>query len=218
MKYLFLLTVVASLAQPTLSVAQDSVLLRPKFVLVQLSSEKNRIEALAKNKRYSELEIVKKDAKGTKDATITDFKRHFDRYPVYFYIDTNINAIKARQFSGVLFDTAGNAIGNRLINENSQDYLIVYYGLPTTQPRSSTVVDASDEYSKLGEPNGKGLIICNYLFQQVMYFYKLGSSDLGLDKNKYKGCYYFSKKFDIEYFPLAQRFNKSVPNLIAIRK
>jgi hypothetical protein len=184
----------------------------PHYVLVQINSEKNRIDALQKAHRYADVEEVKKDAIGVKKAMMKDFSDHFSYCPVFYYVDTNIELIKSRQFEGILFDTAGRTITNLPIGPTSKDYLIVYYGLPTTQPHKVKVVkDSITEYSQVGVPSGIGLIICNYKLQQLRYIYKLGLAFVMLDKKKKKGYYYVSKHFNIEYFPLAADFNGRVP-------
>lgn len=184
----------------------------PHYVLVQIGSESNRIKAMEKARAYKELEIVKKDAAGVKAAMMKDFREQFTYCPVYFYVDTNIELIKARKFDGILFDTADQLVTNVPLKPDSKDYLIAYWGMPTTQPHNMKVVkDSVSQYSKVGEPSGKGLIVCNYKLQQLTYFYQLGLFMFTLDKKKLKGRYYFSKRFNIEYVPMASQFNNSIP-------
>ncbi len=65
----------------------------PSVVLVQLRAEKNRINALTKARKFKDLEIFKQDVTGVMIATIKDFKEHFNYCPVYYFIDTNTDAI-----------------------------------------------------------------------------------------------------------------------------
>lgn len=184
----------------------------PHYVLVQISSESNRIKAMERAHAQRELEIVKKDAAGVKAAMMKDFKDRFTFCPVYFYIDTNVELIKARKFDGILLDTSRQLVANPPLNANSKDYLVVYWGFPTTQPHNMKVVkDSVTQYSKVGEPTGKGLIVCNYKLQQLKYFIQRGLFMVKEDQEKQKGYYYFSKRFDIQYFPMAGRINSNVP-------
>lgn len=208
----FIVTVVLAVFCCSKVMCQEQVVIKPHYVLVQISSESNRIKALEKAHAYKDLETVKKDAAGIKAAMIKDFKDRFTYCPVYFYIDTNLDLIKARKFDGVLFDTAGQLVANPPLKADSKDYLIAYWGLPTTQPGNMKVVkDSLTQYSKVGEPNGKGLIICNYKMQQLTYFCRLGLYEWMLDKKKQKGYFYISKRFNIQYFPMADRINSHVP-------
>lgn len=211
MKYLAALLFSCGLCN-TPALAQNNAM-EPRYVLVQLCSENNRIEALTKARRYKELEEVKKDARGAMRATIKDFKDHFTYCPVYFFVDTNVEKIRARQFDGILFDTGKRLVTGIDLTPESKDYLIAYFGTPVAQPASTAVVtDGNAYYSNSGgEPSGKGLVICNYKFQQVKYFYRLGLSTLTIDKERNKGYYYFSKHFNIEYFPLVSKLSRKIP-------
>src|SRR5580698_8005575 len=86
---LIFINVIPGFAQDTLSADVKY----PIALLVQLKSEKSRIDAATRNKDYKALEEMKKDAKGARKAMIKDFKDHIDYCPVYYYMDTNLNQV-----------------------------------------------------------------------------------------------------------------------------
>jgi hypothetical protein len=182
------------------------------FVLMQLNSESNRITALEKDGKYAEVEEVKKDAQGVTSAVIKDFKDHFTRCPVYFYSDTNLNLIKERNFNGVLLDTNLQIVTNPPLHPDSKDYLVIYYGRPARQSHYNKVLTDTTAYRyDSGEPFGRGLVASNYKLQQLRYIYWIGPFSFLAKKGKTGEYNYFSKHFDIEYYPLASRLNKELP-------
>ena len=147
----------------------------PRAVLVQLRSEHNRIEALTKDGNYKAIKEVKKDAVEVKKRMILDFTTNYHYSPVYYYIGTNADFIKKKVFDGILMNADGSAVNKPVINSNSNDYVIVYYGYYIYQPKPTNVVKDSSRYIYDPEtPPGKGLVVLNAQFQQIDYFYKLG--------------------------------------------
>ncbi len=194
--------------------ADTSVVKKPVVILVQLRAESNRINALTRAKNYALAEEVKKDAAEVRRLMMLDFTLNFHRCPVYYFIDTNIDYIKNKQFAGILLDTAGNPIANPLINSSSSNYWIVYYGNHIHQSRREKVVKDEDRYSYDNEnPRGKGLVVLNDQFQQLTFFYKYGFDDVFYGKKStQKKLMYSSKRFDIDYFPFAKMLQEKDMN------
>ena len=187
----------------------------PRVLLVQLSSEHNRLVYLQQKKRYKDLEIATNDAKNVSDRMILDFKDNFKYCKVYYYVDTNLDHIKQRDFDGVLLNADRTVATEIVINDTSKDYLIVYYGYPTEQSKEEDVVTDADRYrSNNGHPMGRGLIINNYLFQQVSFLYKFGYENVAIRSVKANRPYiYVSKKWEMEYFPFAALLNQHLNKL-----
>ncbi len=182
---------------------------KPIAVLLQLPSEHNRIEALTKDRRYSDLDQVIKDAIGVKTAMINDFTDNYDQCPVYYYMDTNAYLIQKKQFAGILLDKDGNPKKNIIIDSTTTNYLIAYYGYPLDGPMNEEDDKDKDPHTAYIIVMGRGLIILNSNFKQVHYFLKRGYDNLFINFHIQKKYYYFSKKFDIEYYPFAGHFSKS---------
>ena len=187
----------------------------PSALLVQLRSEHNRIEALKKANKYKELEEVMNDGAEVRKRMILDFHNNFEYCPVYYYMDTNAEFVKEKKFAGILLNEDGSPVKDPVINSASDDYVIAYYGYPISQSRQTKVqTDTSRRSYDPDPPFGKGLVILNDKYLQLTYFYKFGYDELAFDrrKNWLKKYYYNSKHFDIEYYPLAYLFNRTMLN------
>jgi hypothetical protein len=185
--------------------AQDTMISKyPCAVLLQLSSEHNRITALTRAHRAKEIEQVTTDAVAVQNAMLNDFKENFHYCPVYFFLDTNANLIRNKQFVGTLMTPDGVPVERVTPCIDSARYLVMYYGTPSSQSRQSNTADADNSY---GTPAGRGLVILNENFTQISYIYKLGTAELFGEAKKKKN-YYSSPRFDIEYYPLASRFDE----------
>ncbi len=140
----------------------------PKAILVQLRSEHNRIEALTKARRYNEAELVGADAAYIRAKMIADFSDHLFFCPVYYYIDTNVDLIKKRKFEGILFKADSTPAASDVIG-NDNDYVIVYYGYPNYQSRTTdSLTDNPKNYNyTAGETLNRGTN--NYLIEEYGY-------------------------------------------------
>ncbi len=183
----------------------------PRVLLVQLRSEHNRIEALTKARRFDEVEAVKNDAQAVIEHMKMDFHEHFDYCAVYYYIDTNAEKIKKKQFEGILLHEDGSIVKNPSVNSSSNDYAIAYYGFPISQSKLNNVQKDTSLYTYDPQsPLCRGLVIVNDQFLQLTYFYKFGYDDILFGRKRSKKYVYKSKHFDIEYYPFAGLFNNTM--------
>lgn len=191
---------------------KDTLSKYPRAVLVQLRSEHNRVAALSKARRYEDRDEVIHDAEEVRQRMILDFHNNFTYCPVYYYIDTNVEQIRQKKFYHVLYDDSGRLVNEPVINGNSDDYVIAYYGYPVSQSRQDRIQTETSRYiSDPLTPFGRGLVILNDKFLQLTYFYKLGYDEIFFNKKKWtKKYYYSSRHFEIEYFPLAYLFNHNL--------
>ena len=172
----------------------------PKAVLVQLRSEKRKIDYFKKAGDGKEVEQVEKDVQGVNDAMVSDFRDNFNLCPYYFFVDTNIELIKEKKFDGVLLASDMKPATNLVVNEKSKDYYIIYYG----QPEQETIGQNGEMASRT--LFGAGLVVTDYTYTQLhrpVFFYvynNRGYYGFHSKKGKYS---YSSKKYNIEYYPLA---------------
>ena len=178
----------------------------PAYVLIQLRSEKNRIEALAKAHWPERLEEVKKDAREVIRYMVADFKANFHYCPVYYYIDTNLAKVKKKQFEGILLDDSLNPVANIPIRKTDHNYVIVYYGYPVMRDHHDGTANDSNYINVTGQPGGRGLIINDDRMMQISYITKADFGTIFLDKET-KRKRYVSKHFDIEYLPVAKQLD-----------
>lgn len=192
--------------------ATDTLLAKyPRAILVQLRSEHNRLEAMTKSHDEKGIEEVTRDAIEIRKRMKNDFTDNFHYCPVYYYMDTNADLVKNKQFDGVLMTANGIAVTKPVINSRSDDYFIVYYGYHIYQPKPNKIVAETDKYVYDPESSpGKGLVILNDKFQQIDNYYKLGYDELLFKiRKKNKKYYYQSKHYDMEYFPFAKLFSQN---------
>jgi hypothetical protein len=171
----------------------------PKAILVQLRSEQRKLTYLVNAPEKAA--VLARDAAAIRRATINDFRDHFIYCPVYFYIDTNADKIKAKQLDNVLFT----ADGTMLPHVQLQDYYIVYYGHPQDPVGSKYKHDNGDVL-------GNGLVVLDENYKQTQqpfpyYVWKLVYSNIGKWDTTYA---YKSKEYDIEYYHLATTFSREL--------
>ena len=187
----------------------------PKVVLVQLSSEQNRINALKKTKRYADLERFEKESVLVRNATIADFNDNFKFCPVYFYIDTNVQKVKDCQYEGVLLNSDLSVANNTTLTESCKMNAIVYYGYPQWQTKKGKWDTTKSNFGESGKPNGRALVINDHQLRQVNYLYWLDGDFFNFKflvrkKNRKNKYMYFSRKFNLEYYPLAAELDRNL--------
>lgn len=213
-KYSVMLFILALLTTVNTAFAADTTSgVYPHVLLVQLKTEQNRINALIKGRQYKDLEEVTRDAKKVREATINDFHDHFDFCPVYYFMDTNIEAIKNKQFQGVLLNADLSVVKAPLIDQNSKDYYIVYFGYPKAQkliaPPYSNTID---------ENIGQRLVILDDQYNQLTYLSgPYGPQNTG-NRNRKVRYSYNSRHFDIKYIPVATAFQNTRQIHRAVKK
>jgi len=199
--FIFLLLIASS----NLSKASPSDSTRRKFpriLLLQLSAEQNRIAALTKANNQKQLEEVKNDAQRVRKVMINDFQDHFDFCPVYYFIDTNVEAIKNKQFDGILLNADGSKATDVPLNRNSSDYLIAFYGFPVEKTKIDTATNTASSLP------GRGIVFLNSKYKQVGYFIEGDYTSLGVgQRDKYA---YLSDHFDIQYLPYAKELSRAL--------
>jgi hypothetical protein len=184
----------------------------PSVILVKLSAETNRINALIKAKRFNDLEKFKSEAEIVRNVTIADFNDNFNYCPVYYFIDTNMQLIIDGKFEGVLLNKDLSVATNTPLNDSSNMHSIVYYGFPQWQTKKGKWDTTKSSTAEGGKPFGKALVINDPKLRQIYYLYWLDNDFFNFKfmskkKNNYK---YTSKKFELEYYPFAAELNRKL--------
>ncbi len=216
------------------SAADTTTARYPSVVLFQLRSEHNRISAMLQNNDIQEAELVAHEAEEVTKRVHLDFNENFGYCPVYYYMDTNADRIKKREFNGVLMNDKGEFVYDVVPPGDSTTYVIVYYGYALSQAKykkeledtfelannpqmryqmdNKPIVKKSSRYTYDPDPpRGKSLVILNPKFHQLTYFYKIAFDEYKFSLGKSAGpTHYRSKKYDIEYYPLARVFNQTM--------
>jgi hypothetical protein len=159
---------------PSIAAAQNI-----KAILVQLNTEQSKIGYFRKAGRNGDAEKVIKESAEMNKRMISDFTDHFTLCPVYYYVDTNADRIKNKNFDNILLDAKGMPVAAPIGIDS--DYLIALYG--TDDGTANVTVT-------------KGLVVYTPQYKQVLF---LRRNDMdGKGKN-----YAYSSDFGIEYYPHA---------------
>ena len=156
-----------------------------RAVIVQLNTEQNKIRYFRKTGNNKEAESLSREAAEMQKKMISDFNDNFAYCPVYYYIDTNAELIRNKQFKDVLLYMDGIVVKESVINVIDSDYLIVRYGFSETNSAVRT---------------GKGLAVCDAKFNQLAFYEHATEVTM-------KQYVYISKKYDVEYYPCAKTFD-----------
>lgn len=179
----------------------------PKAILVQLSSEQNRIRDLQKRQGDSgKLAQLKRDAAMVCEKMRLDFKDNFTMYPVYFYMDTNFEKIKAGNFTDVLMDVDGDLMERTELGDTSTDFFIIYYGYPKfTKQKPKRIKANSEEAASFDTPTGKYFVICDNKLEQITYVRRGKNSLMNEVPPEDKKYVYNSRVFNIGYIPTVKK-------------
>ena len=158
--------------------AQDRMVL-----LVQLNTEQSKIGYFLKTGRKADAEKIKRETMKMNKKMISDFTDHFTFCPVYYYVDTNVDLIKSKNFDKILLDAKGMPIANPVaIGSN---YLIALYGIDDGTANVTVT---------------KGLVVYTPQFKQIFFLRRF---DVEGSAKKYT----YTSDFCIEYYPHATMLN-----------
>jgi hypothetical protein len=194
-------------ALPVLAMAKDHrTIKRPDFLLIQLSTEQNRMKLLESQGDEKGKKRLKKDLHSVYTAIRNDFRDHFSNCPVYFFFDTNIAQVKAKMLIGIVYTIEGREV--RRSNLSGNNYQIAYFGYPVSHiPRIGYLPETADKRN-FDTEFGRVWVVCDNDFDQVAYTEVpnyLERSTGYFHKKKYR---YSSRKFDIEYMPVAYKLEQ----------
>jgi hypothetical protein len=190
------------------SFAQQALTDTPRVVLVQLRAESNRIKALQAAGATLKLSQLKSGQEKVMQAMIADFTDNFKYCPVYFFVDTNYEAVKAKKFAGVLLNGDLMPAANLPISSTSTNYVVVCYGSPAAQSSDDNDKNSFAAKHDNGLPQGLGLVISDYRMREVSFLYKLEFDELFIRRHFEKKYYFDSKQFIMEYYPFASLLSK----------
>lgn len=191
-KTLFILSCIGFAAAPELANAQHKASARrPAAVLVMLNSESNRIAKFNTGNRTKDLEAVKYDAAEVMRVTKNDFHDHFRKTPVYYFMDTNIEKVKSGNLAGIVM----NEDGSQAAHAPTSDFIIAYYGYPEFHTDPDVLFK-------------KGLVIADSKMKQLTNGSIMSQAYFSYRRNKKYS--YESKRFDINYVPIAKKLSKDM--------
>jgi hypothetical protein len=183
-----------------------SVIKRPEYILVQLSTEMNRMRKLEAHGTAKEVARLKKDLAGIYNVMRNDFQDHFNFCPVYFFFDTSLTEIKNHNFHGNVFSINGSALPDGYLT--GDNYQIVYYGYPVERlPHLGYLPEQTNE-TNFTTKFGRVWVVCDKNYEQVSYAGRISTFDKGAEYLFDSDYRFVSKKFDLEYFPGAVKLEE----------
>jgi hypothetical protein len=192
--------------------AQDNVQgTRPRVILVQLPTEENRMKVLDRRGHENEVLEITHDAQEVRNVMVKDFTDHFTFCPVYYFMDNNLERVKAQDFNGVLLGKDMQPVNNLEVGPGSKDYLVVRYDRPEGQPKREKVVKQTAGIDE--GPMARGLVVSNYKLQQVKAITVNDQKKSLMTPTQRKLYSYRSKHYMIEYYPLAKELDNKVPRI-----
>lgn len=189
---------------------EEKKVFQPEVLLVQLSSEHNRMEALKAQGDEEGMKQLDKDLHGVFRAIRNDFRDNFTACPVYYFIDTNLSKITAGHLTHVLADADGYIQkGNPIKGKRFQ---IAYYGYPKMRMRRTGYLPKEDE-NDFDTQAGKAWVVCDEEMNQVSYSKPRRDPGRMSDRPEDKDYRYRSPEFDIYYRPSAKLLQSAMLNM-----
>ena len=108
----------------------------PKAILVEIFMRERLMNHYVSSKQTKKEAALKRDIEGVKNAIVADFSDNYTYGPVYFFYDTDADAVRAKKFEGVLMDKDLKPAKNIVLTPTDSNYFIVYFG--TTAGSGST--------------------------------------------------------------------------------
>ena len=177
--------IVLTLLHPNVPASAQAV----KAIIIQINSEQNKLRYLQKAGNSKDAQNIADEAMEARKKMITDFNDNFSYCPVYYYIDTNADLVKNKQFKNVLLNPDGLPVKDPLISSSDSDYLIIRYGYP-------------DENTSVR--NVKDLVIYTDKFTPS---FRVHRHEPDKTTRKYV---FISRKYDIDYYPAAKELNQKL--------
>lgn len=188
-----------------------TIIKRPEYILVQLSTEINRMRNLEAHGTAKEVARLKKDLAAIYNVTRNDFQDHFNFCPVYYFFDTSLAEIKNHNFNGNIFDSNGSVLPDGYLT--GDNYQIVYYGYPVERLPHLGYLPEYTNKTNFTTKFGRVWVVYDRNFEQISYSQRIRSFEQRfkyLFNNDYR---YVSKKFDLEYYPGAVKLQEALAEM-----
>lgn len=175
---------------------------QPEILLVQLSTEQNRRTMLHRSTNPKLLEQLNRDMSTIYRVIRNDFRDHFTFCPVYYFLDTDLVAVRAGHYTNVILDSAGHTVHPSVLD--GKNVLIAVYGYAHHQMPPIGHIRDKDGAHSFDTRKGRRWVVYDTNMDQVAYT-PVQTTTRG-DKwrpGADKRWYYRSPRFDIEYHPCA---------------
>lgn len=190
----------------------------PTALLIILPTYQSRVKYLQSAGDTKMLDQLNRDTKNVWKSMLRDFGNYFTYCPVYFFVDSNYDAVIRQDFEGVLLDTNMHPVSTPVIGKGDTAYMIGSYTYHVRQKGEEAVNDEGKKENRMFDGDMEAsalerLVLHNYRMEQLQLpeprvpVYKIFSYSLGEVRSRYgsvrRQLLYRSKSFNIVYKPTA---------------
>ncbi|MEZ5015721.1 MAG: hypothetical protein R2800_01610 [Flavipsychrobacter sp.] len=182
----------------------------PKAILVQLFTNQNKLAYLQERKKTDDIQLLKKDTDSILTKMVRDFNDNFYYCPVYYYIDSNIEHIRKKEFDGILLNENLQPVKNTVLENGATDFQIVIFGYPIQKSSDNLKDDEKDDFFasnySVTTKYKQRLVVFDHNFDKLPLPLPNGSNNVygGALKHPAESYLYTSKKFPLYYKPYAK--------------
>lgn len=182
----------------------------PKAILVQLFTNQNKLNYLKERKKADDILLLKQDTDSIITSIVRDFNDNFYYCPVYYYIDSNIEHIKKKEFDGILLNEHLQPVNNAVIQNGETNFQIVIFGYPIQKSTDNLKKEERGDFFASNyavTTNYKQrLVVFDHNFSKLPLPLPNGSNNVygGPLKEPAESYLYTSKKFPLYYKPYAK--------------
>lgn len=170
-----------------------------RAVLVMLRTERKKIQYYRNSGKGDKANRLRDEMVKVNRATINDFSAHFDRWPVYYFVDSNLSDVRQGKLDGHILDKNLQPLTIPPVNFADNNYIIVYYG----KPPADVGVQLKDGDKKPvyteGYHPGNGLVVLGPSFERMKNTPLFFIYTARVRKDREKLYNYISDEFDVEY-------------------
>ena len=196
------------LAALSLAPKPDDTVRQPDVLLVQLSSEHNRIKKMMAEDKPRTAEKLRREAAAMNRAIRNDIRDHFSFCTVYYFMDTNLYRLQQGQLSGILLDDNGATADATSLT--GKRYQVAYWGYPHAHiPRIGRLPDSLHN-SGFDSDFGRVWVLLDEQMKQVGYTAVPKPLEKGRAYFRDKHYHFVSKEFDMEYRPVAYKLQEAM--------
>ncbi len=179
-------------------------------VLVMLKSERNRMEYLERTKQKEKANLLRTESQKIMQATLNDFTDNFNRCPVYFFVDTNLQNVIDKKFDGVVLNNELKPVDFSAW-KNRDDYLIVYFGIPPTEIISEGNAEVEQNVHRTVNYPSEGVVILDHQFKRRRKIHYVYLMNKGKRVVRNRPQYNFgSRNFGISYYEMGRALQKEL--------
>ncbi len=166
----------------------------PRAIFVQVNTATNRLKYFNEKNREKDVALLSADIANIKRVMMKDYADNFSIFPVYFFNDTDLNKVLAKNYENVFYDKNERPVSAKSLEGIDDLFCIVYYGSPP--PLKKVIRNGVEENVSLPDYYNNGVVTLDSKGEPMPHFKYYTSFFPGRCEGNY--CY-ISKKYNVEY-------------------